>query len=87
MESAWDEIMSEEPINGLIESPRPLAVTYRAATTGAKTAGSVAWHAVEFMPNSRLIDPFRLLPESFRSLATDSQAVVGDFGVGDTHFL
>lgn len=68
MEGAWDEIMSEEPINGLIESPRPLAVTYRAATTGAKTAGSVAWHAVEFMPNSRLIDPFRLYPSRFVAL-------------------
>ena len=68
LESAWDEIMSEEAANGLIESPKVLPASYRAATSGAKTAGSVAWQTVEFQPHASLIDPFRLYPSRFVAL-------------------
>lgn len=68
LEGAWDEIMSEEATNGLIESPKVLPASYRAATTGAKTAGSVAWQTVEFQPHASLIDPFRLYPSRFVAL-------------------
>ena len=68
LEGAWDEIMSEEAPNGLIEAPKVLPASYRAATTGAKTAGSVAWQTVEFQPHASLIDPFRLYPSRFVAL-------------------
>ena len=68
LESSWDEIMSEAPVNGLIQDPKVLPANYRVATTGAKTAGNVAWQVVEFLPHASLIEPFRLYSSRFVAL-------------------
>ena len=68
LDSVWDEIMSVPATNGLIEAPRVLPACYREATTGVKNLGSVAWHVVEFLPHTSLIEPFRLYSSRFVAL-------------------
>lgn len=68
LNGVWEELLSDQPTNGLILEPQVLPACYREATTGVKNIGSVAWHVVEFLPHTSLIEPFRLYSSRFVAL-------------------